>query len=717
MNAAFLLLAAFSLTRLSGCAPAQPEYEEINYPKLVLSEGVLEFGETELGNTVERTLYLSNKGEMVMGVGTIEIGPGYTENFAVSWDTALIDCPAVAVDSGTVEATALDSGGGRDTSPPKDSTSPDSGDVAEGLLFTLGPGCKIPLNVSFTPLIPGELYGALIVESVQAELTEEQSKSNELPDYLRDPYHWKQLAYLHGETDMEQGLVVVRPRSVDFGSVSADAGESVTKQIGISNVGNGDILLGGVTNDGCDPSFDLSFAPGAGTTLHAGETSLVEVTFTPDDSNAAYCELHVLSDDINNPDIDVSIRGNAGTDPDNEPPSVWVRSPDPGYRFSGIGTLTVELNLFDVNQPADTLICKIKSAVLQNVSVASCTPTDESGHVFVEIDADDLDVGVDTLLVTVTDASETTAYASTTVVIASEFPEGDDDGDGYDENTTPPDCDDQDRNTYPEAAELFDGIDNNCNSLIDEDTLGYDDDGDAFTEEDGDCNDYNEQAYPGAPERGDGVDNDCDGLVDEGTSLYDDDGDGYAEVNNDCDDRDPEISPAAIELCDGIDNDCDGVSDAADSCLATSIKPVVVGLVKPSQNACLSGEKIPLDAKIVDPDSQVLTYAWSDDSGSTTSNFDNPAAQAPNWTCPELPDGSGGHKYKVYVVAYDTDNNQVWTFEEISVYPADFTDLYEPYLKVTVTEQTGLCSTAGAASALQMMLVGAGAALIRRKRG
>lgn len=722
MSPALLLTFAFSLTQLLfGCTTAEPEYEEIEYPKMVLSESTVEFGEVNLGSAVEKTVYLSNQGAMVMGVGVIEIGAGYASNFTATWDEASIECPEVATDSGAAEAKGLSKGadtasGGDDSAANEDTSKPaDSGTDAGEFLFTLAPGCKIPLKVSYTPVETGDLYGSLIIESVQAALTEEQEKAKSLPDYLRDPYHWKQQVYLHGETATEQGLIVVRPRSIDFGYVSSDAGEQSVAQIGISNVGTGNIMLNGITSDGCDSAYEVTFAPGSGSTLHAGETALVEVTYSPLDDDAAYCELHVLSDDLNNPDIDVSIRGNAGFDPENKPPQVWVRSPDPGYKFSGIGTLRMELNLFDVNQPADTLICKVKSAILQKVSIASCTPSDDSGHVFVDIAADDLATGIDTLLVTVTDASETSAYASTSVVVASEYPDGDDDGDGFDESTSPPDCDDRDRLTYPEAAEVFDGADNNCNSLIDEDTPGYDDDGDGLSEEDGDCNDYNEQAYPNAPERGDGVDNDCDGMVDESTSLYDDDGDGYAEVNNDCDDRDPEISPAAIELCDGLDNDCDGIKDAADGCVETSSEPVIVGAVVPSQNACLSGERVALDVKVVDPDGQIVSFTWSDDSGSTESNFDNPTAQSPNWTCPELPEGSGGKKFKVYVVAYDPDNNQVWSFEEISVYPADFTDLYEPYLKVTIPEDTSACATGGGAAALGMVAFGLATVLARRK--
>ncbi|RMH11551.1 MAG: hypothetical protein D6698_16195, partial [Gammaproteobacteria bacterium] len=62
----------------------------------------------------------------------------------------------------------------------------------------------------------------------------------------------------------------------------------------------------------------------------------------------------------------------------------------------------------------------------------------------------------------------------------------------------------------------------------------------------------------------DGVDNDCDSQIDEG---FDSDGDGffaegcsgYAEL--DCDDGDAGVHPGAVEVCgNGVDEDCDGVA-------------------------------------------------------------------------------------------------------------------------------------------------------------
>jgi PKD repeat protein len=101
-----------------------------------------------------------------------------------------------------------------------------------------------------------------------------------------------------------------------------------------------------------------------------------------------------------------------------------------------------------------------------------------------------------------------------------------------------------------------------------------------FVTDNTDCDDSDNTSYPGAPEICDGIDNNCDGVIDEYvTTVYyaDVDGDGFgnpsdtltacvipmgfAMDNTDCDDTDNTLFPGAPELCDGIDNNCDGVID------------------------------------------------------------------------------------------------------------------------------------------------------------
>lgn len=108
-----------------------------------------------------------------------------------------------------------------------------------------------------------------------------------------------------------------------------------------------------------------------------------------------------------------------------------------------------------------------------------------------------------------------------------------------------------------------------------------DEDGDGYGRSK-DCDDDDPWSSPGAVEVCDGIDNDCDGVVDDGpadgqTWYADTDADGYGDGSTplvscsaprntvsdatDCDDTAATVHPDGIEVCDGLDNDCDGQTD------------------------------------------------------------------------------------------------------------------------------------------------------------
>ncbi|MCO6486792.1 MAG: metallophosphoesterase, partial [Phaeodactylibacter sp.] len=159
------------------------------------------------------------------------------------------------------------------------------------------------------------------------------------------------------------------------------------------------------------------------------------------------------------------------------------------------------------------------------------------------------------------------------------------DGDGFCSNV---DCDDTNPNIHPGAAETCDGIDNDCDNLVDDadsnvsgqSTFYADNDNDGFGDpgnttqacsipngyvaNNTDCNDNDAREFPGQ------------------TWHRDADGDGYGDgtsqvactrpanhytaaeltqTSGDCNDANAAIHPGAAEACNGIDDNCNSQTD------------------------------------------------------------------------------------------------------------------------------------------------------------
>ncbi len=250
-------------------------------------------------------------------------------------------------------------------------------------------------------------------------------------------------------------------------------------------------------------------------------------------------------------------------------------------------------------------------------TIACDEPT---GFVAIYGDCDDLDSsihpGADEYCNGVDDDCDDTVDEPDAVDVLTWFQDSDDDGygdlsysteaceqpSGYVADST--DCDDSDSSIHPGADEYCNGIDDDCDGVIDENSaldaltgyLDFDDDGygdasspttacelpSGYVADSTDCDDSDSSIHPGADEYCNNIDDDCDGTIDNdaidrSTWYADSDTDGFGDPDSgteaceqpsgyiadstDCDDDDPTSHPGGIEVCDGADNDCNGIVD------------------------------------------------------------------------------------------------------------------------------------------------------------
>jgi len=223
-------------------------------------------------------------------------------------------------------------------------------------------------------------------------------------------------------------------------------------------------------------------------------------------------------------------------------------------------------------------------------------------------------------------------------------------GVGY--STLNTDCNDASAAVNPAATEVCNGIDDDCNSLVDDGltfiTYYVDGDGDGFGAGPGsslcanpgvgystvntDCNDASAGVNPAATEVCNLIDDDCDASIDEG---FDVDGDGYTSCNGDCDDNNNTINPGATELCNGIDDNCNGLTDDNVPALPN------VGAISGTAAACLPGLSGSTVYSVA-PVSGATTYSWSVPAGFTISSGQGTVSVTVAWTGPAIQSGISG---------------------------------------------------------------------------
>ena len=301
------------------------------------------------------------------------------------------------------------------------------------------------------------------------------------------------------------------------------------------------------------------------------------------------------------------------------------------------GQWTSEVSYNILNPNGDTLVEVATGAAVENgfvvvddvvfTSTVSVVGDCDDGNVDINPDATEtcdeidnncdgqVDEGVATMYYV--DADSDGFGDASNIVEACELPMGASEVDG--------DCDDLDGMVNPDATEVCDGMDNNCDTQVDEGLLSMlfvDEDGDGYgnpsnfemrcddgdsmwTGDASDCDDSRADTYPGAAELESGAcmtDADDDGYGDMNAPSYitagsdcddnsatayvgsaeldstsecmeDMDGDGYGDANaqspvmagSDCADTQIYINPMATDIAgDGVDQNCDAV-DGTDS--------------------------------------------------------------------------------------------------------------------------------------------------------
>ena len=283
------------------------------------------------------------------------------------------------------------------------------------------------------------------------------------------------------------------------------------------------------------------------------------------------------------------------------------------------------------------------------------------------------------------------------------YPDEDDDGYGDDAGetigcpmdgwiATGGDCDDAEDEVHPEADEVCNELDDDCDGdvdAMDDNALGVHDlyrdfDGDGwgtgsartmcpqsgFVSENGDCHDGDATMNPGATEDCyDEVDNDCDGLTDAddpdlGATTYypDSDRDGFgatgagenhcdaqplmATVAGDCDDGDAQVNPGEAEVCgDGLDNDCSG--DDNGLCLGGSVSDAHATYVGAARSNYLGRGLAGADRDGDGVQEAVVGAYGSTSSRGTVSVFDS--TQSGSWAASTASEQWTGTNYNDYL--------------------------------------------------------------------
>lgn len=357
-----------------------------------------------------------------------------------------------------------------------------------------------------------------------------------------------------GASPTVQSQLTLSSHSINFGNVQA--GQAMEQVIELTNSGTSPLLLTVTLPVNPGTQFSVSSAGGPiPEQLEGGTTVSIRVAFLPNMNGEAAGTLRIDTTDPVTPRIDVSLlAGGLGIEVDDDQDGVSIEAGDCDDQDSTIRPGAPEL--------CDSIDNDCDEAVDEDVATTFYLDSDGDAH-----------------------GDPETAYAACRPFEGSV--------------TLGDDCDDADAFAFPQAPELCDNIDNDCDGeaddglsqtfYLDRDADGYGSNLESLTAcampegyaaAPDDCNDADASSYPGAQEVCDTWDNNCDNAIDENATLVfyrDGDGDGfgdsqktatgcvaptgYVPASGDCDDASSTVYPQAFEACDFVDNDCDTMVD------------------------------------------------------------------------------------------------------------------------------------------------------------
>ena len=281
-------------------------------------------------------------------------------------------------------------------------------------------------------------------------------------------------------------------------------------------------------NDDGVPSLDVAWRSDTLGTLRGESTMDDNVqTFVTTDLSLG---LHLVTVTATDPDGGVAEDDVQISVVENSVPMIAIDSPADHTAYGDDEDVVIIVEAQDAEEDAEALT--LRWSVDETIDLSAPAAPDAGGlgmHILSGLAA-----GNHSIEISVTDSMGQTSSARVGVRVVPL------DGDGDGSTTSElggEDCDDTDPEIGPEADEICDGIDNDCDGLVDAEDSSIVD------------------AIEGHP------DLDGDGYGDQAITIVTCDLTDLSDVAGDCNDGDDSVHPGALEICgDGMDNDSDGSS-------------------------------------------------------------------------------------------------------------------------------------------------------------